>query len=354
MELQIVSHCWNYSRLLTYQLSSIVLYPPTELSVTMTVFYNEEDHRTCEVLKYFAGLEVPRVRWHWWRLDQPQLFRRAIGRNMAALANQADWVWFTDCDQVFRGCLDPLARHLRETRRSWPSPASSGAARTTESDSPLLTRLDDPARRWSTSTPADFRPVRHEKAVAAPCRSPAATGAADRLLQGHAQVHETASRSLEADLRGRGVPQIAGHKGVPIDVPGLFRIEHLSARAAASGSARPSNSDRRQKLHSRVSGVVKIVRLVSVCVAVVTIQDADFHAQVHFLIEKHFPSRLGVQPVVREIGHIGPVLDGRTELLPFADLVLAFQAEDRFGNELVVRASDFPVLYRHRSGQSGK
>jgi len=42
------------------------------------------------------------------------LFRRAIGRNQAALQSTADWVWFTDCDVVFQqGCIDALNAALQ-------------------------------------------------------------------------------------------------------------------------------------------------------------------------------------------------------------------------------------------------
>ena len=74
MQLQIVSHCWNYSRLLTYQLSSLVLHPPRKLDVTMTVFYNEEDTRTCEVLEYFGQRDVPGVTWQWWHQKQGRTY----------------------------------------------------------------------------------------------------------------------------------------------------------------------------------------------------------------------------------------------------------------------------------------
>src|SRR5688500_1030991 len=42
LQLEIVSHCWNYDHLLAYQLTSLVKHPPARLSVTMTVFYTPE------------------------------------------------------------------------------------------------------------------------------------------------------------------------------------------------------------------------------------------------------------------------------------------------------------------------
>jgi hypothetical protein len=46
MNLEIVSHCWHYAPQLTYQLSSLVLFPPACTDVTMSVFYCEQDRAT--------------------------------------------------------------------------------------------------------------------------------------------------------------------------------------------------------------------------------------------------------------------------------------------------------------------
>jgi len=105
-KIEIVSHCWRYSRVLRYQLSSLLLYA-TSADVTMTVFYTPEDSPTVAILKTFrnhiAGLRA-------WPLPRPQLLARAIGRNLAAQQTLADVVWFTDCDYLFGpGCLQTLA-----------------------------------------------------------------------------------------------------------------------------------------------------------------------------------------------------------------------------------------------------
>lgn len=110
---EIVSHCWRYAALLTYQLSSLVRDPPRHTVVTMTVFHAAEDEATCRVLEYFGRQEVPNVRWNWRALEVPNLLRRAIGRNLAALESGADWVFFTDCDVLFGdGVLDRLGQML--------------------------------------------------------------------------------------------------------------------------------------------------------------------------------------------------------------------------------------------------
>ncbi|MBX2825316.1 MAG: hypothetical protein KTR33_11350, partial [Gammaproteobacteria bacterium] len=65
LHIEIVSHCWRYSHMMLYQLSSLVLYPPAECTVTMTVCYSEEDTDTKELLDFFAEQTVSSVRWNW-------------------------------------------------------------------------------------------------------------------------------------------------------------------------------------------------------------------------------------------------------------------------------------------------
>ncbi|MFO8005997.1 glycosyltransferase, partial [Thioalkalivibrio sp.] len=117
LDIEIVSHCWNYAHLLVYQLSSLVRFPPRDLDVTMTVFYCPEDTETVQLLDFFSAQSVPGVRWNWRALPRERLFRRSIGRNRAALETRADWVWFTDCDLLFREkTLDTLAALLQSRR----------------------------------------------------------------------------------------------------------------------------------------------------------------------------------------------------------------------------------------------
>ena len=46
LSLEVVSHCWQYSRFLAYQLSALAQFPPQKLRVKMTVFYAQEDTQT--------------------------------------------------------------------------------------------------------------------------------------------------------------------------------------------------------------------------------------------------------------------------------------------------------------------
>jgi hypothetical protein len=114
LKLEIVSHCWRYGHFLTYQLSSLVINRTDKFDITMTVFHVPDDDRVVPVLDYFGRMELPGVTWNWQPLPREQLFRRSIGRNLAAKKTQADWIWFTDADIIFHeACLDTLADLLQ-------------------------------------------------------------------------------------------------------------------------------------------------------------------------------------------------------------------------------------------------
>lgn len=142
---EIVSHCWNYSNMWTYQMSSLLLHPPERCDVLMTIFFcKEEDDRTWKRINDFCrwgliGSDIStswgdfdgdrntfiHTRGNWpsnialspWNVDTGSLFRRAIGRNMAALTTKADLVWFADCDMVMgEGGLDFLVKYHQENK----------------------------------------------------------------------------------------------------------------------------------------------------------------------------------------------------------------------------------------------
>lgn len=98
---EVVSHCWQYSHLLAFQLQSLVDYPPEDFEIIYTGFYSESDTKTVELIAHFEQLNVKNIRWNFQPLPKTSLLRRAIGRNQAAKSTRADWIWFTDCDVIF-------------------------------------------------------------------------------------------------------------------------------------------------------------------------------------------------------------------------------------------------------------
>ncbi len=106
MKLQIIVHNWRYSRVQMYQLSSLVLHKPILWDdVIFTIFHAHDDKLVIDMMDFFDDkLTIER-----WPLDLPSLQRREIGRNLAALEAEGDFVWFADADYVFGvDCLDTL------------------------------------------------------------------------------------------------------------------------------------------------------------------------------------------------------------------------------------------------------
>lgn len=93
MHLEVVTHCWRYEGYLAHQLASLIRNQPTRHELTVTVFTGETE------AAMLTSLCVPST-VRWWIQEPRNLCNRAIGRNMAAKATRADWVWFADCDYV--------------------------------------------------------------------------------------------------------------------------------------------------------------------------------------------------------------------------------------------------------------
>lgn len=225
LQIEVVSHCWQYAHLLVYQLSSLVQFPPTRATVTMSVYYSPEDKDTVALLEWFGAIQVPGVIWQWRELPKQALFRRAIGRNEAALATAADWVWFTDCDLMFRErCLDTLADLLQGRRDALVFPRIERCTAVLPDQDPLL-NTGLALQRIATVDDASF--------VALP-RS-RATGP---LQITHGDIARTQGycRNLHYYLRpsatwckaheDRALRWLLGTRGTPLDIPGVYRIRH--------------------------------------------------------------------------------------------------------------------------------
>lgn len=223
LSLELVSHCWNYSHLLECQLGSLVAAPPKDVDVTMTVYHSAGDARTVELLALTSGIELPGVRWNWRCVPPEQLFRRSIGRNHAALATDADWIWFTDCDVLFtEGCLDGLGLALqgRTDPLVYPSMERLTSLLSDDDvrgpDAPTLRDVSDTLEFVDVPVTRAKGPLQitHGDVARANgyCRDIAAY---QRTESSFAKCHEdTAFRWL------------LGTPGVPVSVPGLARIRH--------------------------------------------------------------------------------------------------------------------------------
>jgi len=234
LELEVVSHCWRYAHFLMYQLSSLVQYPPSKLHVTMTVCYCPEDEQTQRLLDFFGQQDVPNVTWNWVPYRKEELFRRGIGRNRAALNTEADWVWFTDCDLMFRdGCLDGLAKQLQNRRDALVYPSEE---RCTE-----LLREDNPMLRQGAGEPAlvdvddDVFTAQHPSRATGPLQI--AHGDVCRAV-GYCRslkLYQTPSDRWRKAHEDRAFRWLVRSQGVPVEIPGVYRIRHVQ-KGRYSGS----------------------------------------------------------------------------------------------------------------------
>ncbi|HUG98224.1 MAG TPA: glycosyltransferase family A protein [Gammaproteobacteria bacterium] len=227
ISLEIVSHCWGYAHMLAYQLSSLVLHPPARLDVTMTVFYAVEDEDTVALLEFFGTRTVPGVTWNWRVLDKGRLFRRAIGRNLAARETACDWVWFTDCDVLFHaGCLDGLASALQGRRDALVFPREEHISALLKPSDEMLNAARSAPRVVDIDV-GRFTAQQRDRAtgplqithgdIARACGYCANLRVYQQPSSGWAKAHE--DRAFRWLLRTRGQP---------VDVPGVYRIRHLS------------------------------------------------------------------------------------------------------------------------------
>lgn len=236
LSLEIVSHCWNYSRFLAYQLSSLVQFPPSRLRVTMTVFYAPEDTATEQLLSFFSGQAVPGVIWNWQPLPKEQLFRRGIGRNLAARATTADWIWFTDCDVMFRaGCLDTVAEVLQGRRDILLHPSEERAT-------PLLAE-DDAVLQRGRAAPAivdvddsDFT-IREITRATGPMQITHGDVARACGYCPTLRHYQTPADHFCKAREDRAFRWLLGTQGTPIDVPGIYRIRHAEKGRYRASSA---------------------------------------------------------------------------------------------------------------------
>ena len=227
LQLEIVSHCWGYAYMQAYQLSSLVLHPPTQADVTMTVYYSPEDPDTVALLEHFGAMDVPGVSWSWQAMDKYHLFRRAICRDHAARNSTADWVWFTDCDVVFgAGCLDGLAEAVQGRRDALAFPRVEHVSAPLEPDDPVL-EAGKRAPRVLDLDPSGFSPLQRGHAagplqiahgdVARACGYCAQLKTYQKPVARWAKAHE--DRAFRWLLRTQGTP---------VEVRAVYRIRHVS------------------------------------------------------------------------------------------------------------------------------
>lgn len=235
LHIEMVSHCWRYAHFLVYQLSSLVRYPPRDGHVTMTVYYCEEDRDTVELLEYFGAMEVPNVTWQWRALPRPALFRRAIGRNEAALQTRADWIWFTDCDLMFRkGCLDGLVEQLQERTDALVFPRIERVTPLLADQDPMLNPGIE-TRRLADVDDTRFTELPRDRATG-PLQITHGDVARAVGYCSHLRYYQRPSDTWCKAREDRAFRWLLGTRGTPLDIPGVYRIRH-ETKGRYTGSA---------------------------------------------------------------------------------------------------------------------
>lgn len=225
LKLEIVSHCWKYSEFLLYQLSSLVRFPPNQCLVTMTVLYSREDAETVRVLDFFEAQKIANVFWNFISLPKEQLFRRSIGRNIAAKSTKADWIWFTDCDVAFgQGALDGLASELVGSQEVLVYPRKLLVSGRLTSSNPLITKARETVAVFDLDS-ENFTEQVFTRAIGpiqvAHGDVARACGYCDSLA-----VYQKTSAYWRKAYEDRAFRWLLGSQGVGVDVPNVFLIRH--------------------------------------------------------------------------------------------------------------------------------
>lgn len=229
LSLEIVCHCWQYGHFLSYQLTSLVNHRTDKLNITMSVFHAAEDEKVTRVLDFFGDIDVPGVTWNWRVLPKEQLFRRSIGRNLAAKSTIADWIWFTDCDIIFHeNCLDSLADELQSRDDTLVFPRIGlGTSLLSEDDDILNIGREGPALREIPLD--DFSPYGGPRSKA---KGPYQIMHGDVARAcGYCEdigLYQKPSERWRKTYEDRAFRWLIDTQGIALDVPGACQIRHVA------------------------------------------------------------------------------------------------------------------------------
>ena len=236
LKFEIVSHCWNYSHMLIYQLSSLVNHLPESMDVTYTLYYSPEDSGTVALVEHFNQLDLPHLTWNWQPLPKERLFRRAIGRNEAATATSADWVWFSDCDTIFhKNCLSSVEVAVHGQREPLLFPCRERITMMLPLSHDLFSRDDTTIELLDIDTEL----FEHNDIIKAKGAFQIVHGDVCRKL-GYCRTLKPYQRPTEhwrKTFEDTVFRKLIGSQGKPIDVDGLYRIRHIEKGRYAESSA---------------------------------------------------------------------------------------------------------------------
>lgn len=230
MKIELVTHCYQYSSLLKYQLSSLVLTPlPADVELKATVFFTEEDVETSNVLKRFQQFKIPSLQWNWRSQPPLELCRRSIGRNLAALASEADWIWFTDADYWFGAeCWSSFRKlEAEDSVLVYPRYVKHHKSHAVGDEAIAAAHLSE---GFIEANPVDFEPRRMRKAIGG---IQIAKGAVCRdkgyLKNGRRAQSPVSTLLFERNQADVWFRQDLGTEGAAVDIEDVYRIRHSQA-----------------------------------------------------------------------------------------------------------------------------
>lgn len=235
VKLQIVSHCWQYAHLSLFQLSSLVNYPPQDCDVTYTLFYAAEDTAMCQLIEQFSAVDVPNVTWDWQVLPKAELFRRAIGRHIAAKNSVADWLWFADCDLIFHeGCLDSVAKAVATKRTGLVFPDQEGITDLLPADHPMLNQTVGDGGTIDVETSL-FKANAITKAKGA-FQIVHGDVARSAGYCGSIKLYQQPTNTWRKTYEDTVFRRLIDYEGEPVAIKNLYRIRHAEKGRYAKGS----------------------------------------------------------------------------------------------------------------------
>lgn len=229
-KLHIVTHCYavelpQYAMALRYQLSSLVLHPPKTRTL-IEVCCVEEDKETMEVIDWFAC--NTNLYFCVSRLTLPQISRRSIGRNIAALRSHAELVWFTDVDHIFGlGCIDSLWREWESTPY-FVSMIYSKSIQINETHATGDQYLSTLAQELVDIDPIDFTDKFYDRAIGGVQIVPGSLARQYGYLNHDPRYQTPLEKPFSSFQDDVAYRRWCGTKGpvVAVNIKGLYRIRH--------------------------------------------------------------------------------------------------------------------------------
>jgi len=236
LQLQIVSHCWQYSHLAMFQLSSLINYPPQRCHLTYTLFYAVEDTAMLALIKRFAAIDIRTITWDFRILPKNELFRRAIGRHRVSLDSAAHWIWFADCDLIFhKGCLDSVAEAVSGQQTGLVFPDHEGITDLLLPEHPMLNQnLNERGTIDIDTTLFHRNTISKAKGAFQIVHADVARAVG---YCGSIPLYQQPSERWRKTYEDTVFRRVIGYEGVPVNVSGLYRIRHAEKGRYAKDSS---------------------------------------------------------------------------------------------------------------------